>query len=387
MSERAERGRIAGLTLAFAWFLTAAALAAAVAFVLTRPPQHPQPLLAFSATVPPEPLAGLPPPPPLAAALPEAAAGEAPRLAGLQSAPLPPAEAAAPDEAASGQTTAGQAATGQAAAERPATPLPPPPGVDSAAGPAAAQVAALPALPAAPPAWQRFAAAFPDPRGRPLVAVVVSGLGLSEAATEAAIRRLPPQVTLSFSPYARRLDEWIALARAHGHEVLLDLPMEPESFPADDPGPNALLTSLGPQENRARLQWVLGRGSAYVGLTGVMGSRFVASADDLAPVLQDIADRGLIFVDNRPGDGLAVEMLAAELELALLVNDRTLDGQQASRLAIDARLAEIERLALTRGRALAIAHPYPVTLERLEDWSATLAGRHIALAPVSALLP
>lgn len=382
MSERAERRGGAGLALAFAWFLLAAALAAAIAFVLTRPPHHPEPLLAFSAEVPPEPLALLPAPTPLSAADPPAAAGQAPRLAGLQSAPLAGSgleETAAPSELLVARDAAtddgeGTEASGEASpggeqlAARPAVPAP------------------LPPPPEAPPAWQRFAADFANPQGRPMVAVVVSGLGLSEAATEAAIRRLPPGITLSFSPYARRLDEWIALARAHGHEVLLDLPMEPESYPRDDPGPGALLTSLGPQENRARLQWVLGRGSAYVGLTGVMGSRFVASEESLAPVLRDVADRGLIFVDNRPGDGAAVEMLAAELELPLLVNDRTLDGQQASRPAIDARLAEVERLALTNGRALAIAHPYPVTIERLAEWSATLPGRRLALAPVSALL-
>ena len=98
-----------------------------------------------------------------------------------------------------------------------------------------------PAPPEAPPAWQRFAAGFANPQRLPVIAVVVSGLGLSEAATEAAIRRLPPQVTLSFSPYARRLDEWIALARAHGHEVLLELPMEGADDPASDPGPHTLL--------------------------------------------------------------------------------------------------------------------------------------------------
>jgi len=364
--------------LALAWFLLAAALAAAIAFVLTRPPYHPEPILVFSAAVPPEPLSLLPAPAPLSAAEPPAAAGEAPRLAGLQSAPL----------AGSGIE---ETAAGELLVAREAGPTPEEAAPDTTAG--AEQLAARPAVPAplppppdAPPAWQRFAADFSNPQGRPLVAVVISGLGLSEAATEAAIRRLPSEITLSFSPYARRLDEWIALARAHGHEVLLDLPMEPESYPRDDPGPGALLTSLGPQENRARLQWVLGRGSAYVGLTGVMGSRFVASEESLEPVLRDVADRGLIFVDNRPGDGAAVEMLAAALELPLLVNDRTLDGQQASRPAIDARLAEIERLALTHGRALAIAHPYPVSLERLAEWSAGLPGRGIALAPVSALL-
>src|SRR3546814_2917386 len=57
---------------------------------------------------------------------------------------------------------------------------------------------------------------------RPRIAVVLTGLGLSDSATAAAIEELPSAVTLSFSPYARDLERWIALARARGHEVMLD---------------------------------------------------------------------------------------------------------------------------------------------------------------------
>jgi len=245
------------------------------------------------------------------------------------------------------------------------------------------QEAALP--PSDEPPWRQFANDFDQSRPGPRVAIVLSGLGLSAAATEAAIKQLPPEITLSFSPYARLLNEWIALARANGHEVMLDLPMEPLSFPEDDPGPHALLTVLDEEQNQKRLDWLLRRGGSYVGVSAVMGSRFTASAEHMQPILESLQQRGLLFLDNRSSEESTATVLSGRIGLPLVVNNRTLDEAQASRVAINARLSEIERLARENGAAVAMAQPYPVTIERLRDWSAELESRGFVLAPVSAL--
>jgi len=234
------------------------------------------------------------------------------------------------------------------------------------------------------PAWQRYARAFPADDARPRIAVVVVGLGIGEAVTAAAVERLPGEITLAFSPYGRRLDNWIAAARAAGHEVMLGLPMEPLSFPRDDPGPQALLTSLAPEENRTRLDWVLGRAEQYVGVVNAMGSRFLASAPHMRPVLEEIARRGLMFLDGRDSADIIAARLASELGVLRAINDRCLDAE-ASSVAIDGRLEQIERLALANGYAVALAQALPVTIERLQFWAPTLAEKGIALAPITAL--
>ena len=234
-------------------------------------------------------------------------------------------------------------------------------------------------------AWQRFGIPFNQEDTRPRVAVVVSGLGLADAPTEAAIKLLPPEVTLSFTPYARDLEPWIALARANGHEVMLDLPMEPLTFPTDDPGPQALISTLPTSENRRRLNWILSRGSAYVGLAGSMGSRFSTSRELMMPILNELKAHGLLYLDNRSTDLSVGASLAAEIGLPRVINNRSIDERQASRLAIDARLAQVERVALTEGHAVAMARPFPVTLERLTGWIKKLEDRGIVLAPITAL--
>ncbi len=236
------------------------------------------------------------------------------------------------------------------------------------------------------PPWQRFAAYFLEEDNRPRVAIVMTGLGMSEGVTEAAIRSLPPEVSLSFSPYAHNLANWIGLARVNGHEVLLDLYMEPSTYPFDDPGPQAIMTVLSEAENRKRFDWVLSRGNSFVGLTGRMGSRLLARQESLSPVLQDIAEEGLLFVDDRATAGSLGFDLARELEIPAAYSEDMIDEPSANRAAIDAKLNRVERLALTKGAAVALAQPYPVTIERLNVWIAELAERGVVLAPISAVV-
>jgi polysaccharide deacetylase 2 family uncharacterized protein YibQ len=275
----------------------------------------------------------------------------------------------------------------------PAAPAPPqpesaPPPAAAAPPPPAKTAAVAPRLPsaleAAQPAWLRYSRPFDANDRRPRVAIVISELGLSSAATTASIQQTPPDVSLAFSPYADNLERWIGLARAAGHEVLLNLPMEPINFPANDPGPRALLTSLSAQQNLERLDWVLGRIDGYVGVTNHMGSRFTTMSDALKPVLAAINGRGLMFVDSRASARSIAAKMASDIGLPRAINDRQID-QEASRPAIDGRLAEIERIARETGSAVAMAQPYPVTLERLNAWLATLETKGLVLAPVTAI--
>jgi polysaccharide deacetylase 2 family uncharacterized protein YibQ len=99
----------------------------------------------------------------------------------------------------------------------------------------------------------------------------------------------------------------------------------------------------------------------------------------MEPVLDDIAGRGLLFVDARPGQ--ARFPLAWNRCVDLLIDD---DGADAATL--DSRLDELSHMALDKGSALGLVSlPRPKVLERVAAWTNTLASKGLALAPVSAL--
>jgi polysaccharide deacetylase 2 family uncharacterized protein YibQ len=232
--------------------------------------------------------------------------------------------------------------------------------------------------------WKVYARPFDPGDTRPRIAIVVAGLGLSSAATDAAIQGLPGPVTLAFAPYADDLGSWVATARAAGHEVLINVPMEPLDYPRNDPGPVTLLTSLDAKANVERLEWVLGRAAGYVGVADLMGSRFTASRRNLRPVLQSLAERGLMFLDSRSAPDSVVPEIAQEVGVPWAQSTQSLD-EVVARAAIDARLADLERRARDQGRAIGIGAPYPATLERIAQWAMEADKKGFLLVPVSAL--
>lgn len=215
--------------------------------------------------------------------------------------------------------------------------------------------------------------------GKPKIALVVGGLGLNGAATRAAIEKLPPEVTLSFVPYADGLQGWIDLARANGHEVMLELPMEPLDYPANDPGPYTLMTAASPAETIKRLEWLLARTTGYFAVTNYLGGRFVTSDAAMNTLAGALKARGLGFLDD--GSALAKAHGAIPRGSADSVVD-----EQLSADAIDGSLRGLEARAQQKGQALGAAFAYPVTLESVNRWANTLANRGFQLAPASAVM-
>ncbi|MDF1722717.1 MAG: divergent polysaccharide deacetylase family protein [Minwuia sp.] len=307
-------------------------------------------------------------------------------------------EAAAHDKTPPPETAAGQddRKLAMAPAVRPQAPRPPPAlptanrkPLSPAPDPAITSNGRYGPLPIRSPdgrlPWQVYARPFDADIGIPRIAIVVTNMGLAEQPTLAAIQDLPGEVTLAFSPYSGRLAEWVPAARAAGHEVLLQLPMEPRSTEFNDPGNKALLTANTPEVNEDRMEWVLSRAEGYVGLTNLMGSRFTVSPKDMQPVLASLDQRGLLYIDSRDSPASIAGKLAAEMGLPSATNDRFIDAE-AARGPIDARLAQLEQLALARGSAVGFAADYPVAIERLRNWISGLEARGFVLAPVSAVV-
>jgi len=213
--------------------------------------------------------------------------------------------------------------------------------------------------------------------GRPKIALVVGGLGLNARATQQAIETLRPEITLSFVAYAEGLQGWIDMARAHGHEVLLETPMEPIDYPDNDPGPYTLMTEAQPPETVKKLEWVLSRATGYFGLTNYLGSRFLANDQAYQAFAGAVGGRGLAFID----DGAAARRGG---NLARASAERVIDDQ-LSQAAIDQQLLALESGALQRGQALGAGFAYPVTLEKVARWGESVEQRGFQLAPASAL--
>jgi len=218
-------------------------------------------------------------------------------------------------------------------------------------------------------------------RNAPQIAIVVADLGLSQTGTQQAIRTLPKEVTLAFAPYGGSLDRWMRHARTGGHELLLQVPLEPFDFPDNDPGPHTLLTSLPNEENMRRLHWVMSRLTNYVGIVNYMGARFTADGGSLAAFLDELGRRGLMYLDNGTSPRSRAESVAHATRTPFAKSEVVIDASD-----IDTRLLELETIARSKGSAVGYASALPVTVKRIAEWAKSLESRGVVLVPISAIV-
>jgi polysaccharide deacetylase 2 family uncharacterized protein YibQ len=222
-------------------------------------------------------------------------------------------------------------------------------------------------------AWKVYARPFSGPANQPRVAVVVTGLGLEADATDAAIARLPADVSLAFSPYALDLAKWIKKARDAGHEALVMLPVEEPAPSTRDPGPLGLRESFTEKQNIALLQMTLSRAPGVVGVVTPPTS-FLAGEKGAA-VMGELLQRGLLYI-GQPPHGLREPPLAPVTDVI---------DAQPWRAAIDDHLSQAQDRAKSQPGQVLLASPRPVTYLALGPWLDGLVGQGVAVAPVSAL--
>ena len=232
--------------------------------------------------------------------------------------------------------------------------------------------------------WQAYARPFDPKETRPRIALIVTGIGLDQTLSQAALDRLPGTITFGFDPYADTVKDNLAHARSLGHEALLGLPLEPLDYPRQDPGPLTLLTSLDASQNANRLAKLMGKATGYVGFVAIMGARFEAETSSLMPLLETLKQRGLMFADDKAPEKSVVAPLATQMKLAWAAGNSVIDSE-SDPASIDQALAGLEASAKRGGAALGIAALSPALLDRVSAWLPALEGKGIVLAPASAV--
>ncbi|KXF76362.1 hypothetical protein ATN84_15915 [Paramesorhizobium deserti] len=217
------------------------------------------------------------------------------------------------------------------------------------------------------------------------VAIVIGGLGLSQTGTQSAIRQLPDEVTLAFAPQGNSLQRWMQAARQSGHEILMQVPLEPFDYPRVDPGRHTLTVEGGAEKNRADLFWTLSRITNYTGVMNYMGARFTADAEALTPVMQEIGRRGLLYLDDGTSARSQADTVAMQQATPFSAADLVIDAVQ-ERGEILKKLDELERIARAKGSAIGTGSAFAVTVDAVAAWANEAKTRGIEIVPVSALV-
>jgi len=226
----------------------------------------------------------------------------------------------------------------------------------------------------------------PPLSGRTPVSIIIGGLGINGPLTQRAIDELPAAVTLSFAAQTPGLQGWIDKARARGHEILLEIPMEGSSFDATEQGSERTLrANLGPDDNRKHLHFSLSRAQGYAGVINYQGEVLLRRSDAAGPILTEFKASGLgLFVDGS-FDAPTVGALAQSISLPYKAGFGLIDPV-ASQSVIAARLENLAENAKTSPGSVGVGFVYPQTIDAVKGWTATLSSQGLILVPATATL-
>lgn len=234
--------------------------------------------------------------------------------------------------------------------------------------------------------YQEYAASPVDVKEDQIrVIFIFSELGTNDDMLNNILENIPSGINLAYLPFTQDLKTKMTLARKKGHEILINLPMEPADYPNTDTGPNTLLTGLDKSLNLDRLHWVMAQGHEYVGLLNVQGSLFLASSQDLSPITEEIAKRGLMFVEAEACFRSQAYDLSAKQKLAYTKSHFVLN-ETLNPAELQAVLIRAEQMAQETKQITIVAHTSPLTTPVLLTWIRKAQEQNYVFLPVTQIL-
>jgi polysaccharide deacetylase 2 family uncharacterized protein YibQ len=227
----------------------------------------------------------------------------------------------------------------------------------------------------------RNAREFANPENKPTVSIIVGGLGTNATRTRAAINDLPPEVTLSFAPTADNLRSWVRQARRAGHEVLIELPMEPYDYGRQRPHAQVMRVENSADDNKQRLARMLAGTPGLIGVMNYQGAKFARDADAVDPIMAELSSKGLAMFED--GNLARSEFSNSAKKSRLAFGKATSIDARLGADEIMQQLMILESTARETGAALGTGTPFPITFDILQEWLPTLEEKGIVIAPAS----
>ncbi len=201
---------------------------------------------------------------------------------------------------------------------------------------------------------------------RRLIAVIIDDIGNERVEVLQPVLNLKYPVTFAILPYLEHTRACAYHLHKHNYEIMLHMPMEPENYPLANPGEGAILSNLNDTEIRANLRKAIAAVPFASGINNHMGSRITANRTLMRPVLEEIRDTNLFFIDSRTQANSVAFRMARDLGLRTSRRDVFLDSDPSYDFALK-QLREARRIADQQGSAIVIGHPYPTSLAALHD--------------------
>jgi hypothetical protein len=166
--------------------------------------------------------------------------------------------------------------------------------------------------------------------------------------------------------------------------IMLHLPMEPFEYPAVNPGPGTLLTSMTADQLIRQLEKNLASVPYIKGVNNHMGSKMTAESSQMYQIFSILKKRNLYFIDSRTSSKTLCEPSARLFQIPFAQRDVFLDHSQDPDF-IRKQIKKLIRIAQRNGQAVGIGHPHTITYEILREMMPELEKK-VKLVPASEIV-
>jgi polysaccharide deacetylase 2 family uncharacterized protein YibQ len=217
------------------------------------------------------------------------------------------------------------------------------------------------------------------------IAVIIDDIGYDLRLAE-ALAKIDVPVACAVLPNTAHAAAAARLLHRAGKEILLHLPMEPRSYPADNPGSGALFVNMDDAEIRRQIEADLAAVPHVSGVNNHMGSLFMEDEVRLSFVMNEIARRGLFFVDSRTTPDSKGKEAAARTGIRFAERTLFIDHIPGYATTLST-LTHLPRQMREREQPLLmIGHPHPETVRAIKEAEPIWQAAGVRVIPVSAYL-
>lgn len=216
------------------------------------------------------------------------------------------------------------------------------------------------------------------------LAIVVDDFGIHNNTLLDKFCTLNKNITFAILPDQRYSELVMNKATQSGHETLIHIPMEPISYPQNNPGSNAIFVHLNEREIKKRVEKFIKQFPLCIGANNHMGSLATTDENVMRTVLSVLKDHGLFFIDSRTSTSSIAYDLAKEMIIPTFESSLFLDTPDISMKTMNSKIKILKSMAKTHDKILVITHC--ATQERydyLKLFVEKISQQNFELIPVS----
>lgn len=197
--------------------------------------------------------------------------------------------------------------------------------------------------------------------------------------------KIDADITFSILPLCSRSRESAEMIHKAHRETLLHLPMEPNSYPRENPGNGSLFTDMNNEELASLLEKDLASVPYVSGVNNHMGSKFMADEEKLVIIFNILKKKKLFFIDSRTTANTKAPAASKKTNIQFASRKVFLDNDRDYNEIYNKLLAAAQNSSYV-SPLIIIGHPYPETIRAIKDASRVLREKGILIVPVSKLI-